>query len=202
MKLLSLVVVAFVAVFSPGTASGASITVSHLQDWVGSTNSTGVTYQTFTDAALPSWTHVLSFSPPAVSFDSADVELSFSGTRTDRQEVWLLWDSGSTFLGQLTGTGDNSAEDFIQQTFGIPAGLLPSFPAASWSLALRLTESDSGANSIFMDYSRLTVTYQDGITTLPVDPIATPEPASMVLLASGLAALAFTRYRSRNGARR
>ncbi len=78
-----------------GPSQAAQITISDTQNWFSQTNAGGVTYQTFTDTALPSWDHELTFVTPAVSFDSAVVELSFGGTRSSTQEVWLLWDSGA-----------------------------------------------------------------------------------------------------------
>jgi hypothetical protein len=182
-----------------GPSNAATITISDVQDWTGQTNSSGVTYQTFSDTALPSWTHTLTFIPPAVSFDSADIELSFGGTRSSTQEVWLLWDSGSVQIGTLDGTANNSANTIVQQTFAVPGELLPAFPANSWALALRLTESDSSGNSIFLDYSKLTVTYQDGVTTPPV-PSTVPEPATLSLFGLGLAGVMARRRMKRRQA--
>lgn len=193
---LTIGLLAFVLWAAPARAS--QITVTDLYDWSGQTNSSGVTYQTFAESSPPQWTHTLLFAPPAASFDSADVELSFGGTRNTGQEVWLLWDTGSTLLGQLTSTGNNSADTIIQQTFAIPLSLWPVLPTGSWTLALRLTETKSQLNSIFMDYSRLTVTYQDGVTdpgTPAPEPV--PEPATLTLLGLGIAGASLRKWRTR-----
>jgi PEP-CTERM motif-containing protein len=78
---------------------------------------------------------------------------------------------------------------FVTDTFTLPASLLPSLPAGSWALALKLTESTNQTDSITLDWATLSVTYNE------VAPVASaPEPATLTLLGTG-AALALLRRR-------
>jgi hypothetical protein len=186
-------------VLSVATARAATITVQDLEDWAAATNSQGVTYTAFLETDLPSWTHTLTFAPPAVSFDSVSVELRHSGNRGNGNEMWLLWDSGSVQLGALSDSSNSPNANYTTQTFSVPNSLLPSLPASNWSLVLRLTETGNDTdNEVYLDYSRLTAVYQSSAREVEaINDVHMPEPASFVLLATGLVAVAARRFRSR-----
>ena len=192
MKLSGLVGGVLLLFLCPSPSNAALITVSDLHDWTGQTNSSAITYEQFSDTAPASWTHTLTFPSMLTSFTSADIEVSFGGTRSSDQEVWLLWNAGSVQIGALSGSGNNSANTLMTQTFSVPVSLLPAFPTNSWSLALRLTGKDGSANDIFLDYSRLTATYEDGLTSSSA-PLPMPEPATLSLLGLGLAGVVVRR---------
>jgi len=178
-------------------AGATPITVSDTFDWNASTNAGGTTYTTFSEPSISSWSQTLSLSPAASSFLSADVELRHAGNRGNgTQELWLLYDAGSILLGQLHPSS-NAFHNFVTDTFTVPGSLLPSFPASQWTLSLRLADGIAGtSNTIALDYSTLTVDYEpvasspsDSLQALTeLETVHAPEPASLVLLGSGLLA--------------
>jgi PEP-CTERM motif len=149
---------------------------------------------TFTDATLPQWTHTLDFTPAAASISSATLQLRHAGNKAnDRNgssgEFWLLTSAGNTFIGNLSLSW-SLVDFFVTDTFTLPASLLPSLPVAgSWALAVKLGESTNQTDSITLDWARLNVTYE------PVATMHTPEPATLALLGTGLAAVAWRRRR-------
>jgi hypothetical protein len=186
-------------VLSVVTARAATITVQDLKDWNASTNSQNRTYTAFQETNLPTWTHTLTFAPPAASFDSVSIELSHSGNRGNGNEMWLLWDSGSVQLGELDSSSNSANASYTIQIFNVPSTLLPSLPASNWSLVLRLSETgDDTDNEVYLDYSLLTAVYQSSVREVEaIDDVHMPEPASFVLLGTGLMAVAARRFRSR-----
>jgi len=170
-------------------ANATPITVSDTFDWNALTSSGGTTYTTFSEPATIAWSQTLNFSPDAASFLSAEVELRHAGNRGNgTQELWLLYDDASVLLGQLNPSS-NAFNNFVTDTFAVPGSLLPSFPASQWTLALRLADDVTGtANGIALDYSTLTVQYEPvaSLTTDELAPVHAPEPASLLLLGSGL----------------
>ena len=170
----------------PTSAEATAITLTNTVDW--NFNNTGA--QTFTEPSLPTWTHSVTFNPAAQSFISATVAIRHMGNVANSGELWLMYNgTQSVLVGNLSGSGNSqTGQAFIIDTFQVPAGLLPGgFPIGSWTLALKLTESTSGNDTITLDYSTLTVVYDDGQTVVPT---VTPEPATLLLFGAGLAALA------------
>jgi hypothetical protein len=172
------------------SANAATITISDTFNWNGSGS------QTFTDASLPQWTHTLTFAPAAASISSATLEIRHAGNKANNQngssgEFWILGSQGNTFIGNLS-LSSSTIDFFVTDTFALPASLLPSLPAGSWALALKLTESTNQTDSITLDWATLSVTYDE------VAPVAsTPEPATLTLLGTGAAAALWRRRRQK-----
>ena len=172
--------------FGSGAAEAAPILVSDTFDWGGPDAGT-----TFTEPALPSWTHNLTFDPEATSFNYAELDLRHVGNRAnENQEVWFLSSMGDVFIGNLSPSANSaSLGSAVIDTFTIPSTLYPIFPTGSWTLALKLGDENTGTtNSITLDYATLRVSYEaastGGGTTIP-------EPASLLLF--GMAGLAARR---------
>jgi hypothetical protein len=103
-------------------------------------------------------------------------------------EPWTLRSQSNLAIGDL-GLTWFLVDFFASETFTIPASLFPTFPAANWTLALQLTEASGGNDSIKLDWAKLSVTYND----VPV--ASTPEPATLTLLGTGIAAGLWRRRR-------
>jgi len=192
------------------TAEATPITVTDTKDWNAQTgvgNAAGITYETFSEPDnLPSWSQTLTFGPPdAASFVSASVTVNHRGNRASDNEMWLLYDGGSTLLGTLTDSGQGSGTGFVEDTFDLTSLVnLLTVPRSSWTLALRMADSGSqDGQDIDLDYSILSATYNPVVTgggdddPLTVPGEAVPEPASMILLGTGLSLLAVRQYRTR-----
>ncbi len=175
------------------TAYAAPITISDTFNWGGSGT------QSFTDASLPQWTHNLTFTPAAGSIASATLEIRHAGNKATNQngssgEFWLMTTSGNAFIGNLSLSSLFGFDFLVTDTFSVPASLFPALPAGSWALTLLLNESTNQTDSITLDWARLNVTYD------PVAATSTPEPASLTLLGTGVAAALWRRRRQKRQA--
>jgi hypothetical protein len=162
-------------------ASAGPITISTTFDWSS---------QSYSDAAAPQWSHTLAFAPDAGSILSATIDIRHAGNNL-LTESWSLKSQSDTAIGNLSQSW-LLVDFFRTDTFTVPVSLFPSLPTASWVLALKLTEGTSNTDSISVDWARLNVTYE------PVAATQTPEPATLTLLGTGVAAALWRRRRQRN----
>jgi hypothetical protein len=126
-----------------------------------------------------SYTHNVTFVPPAVSITSAEIILSHQkNSNTTTGELWVLYEGTSTQIGTLVNSAAGS--DWVDQHFTLPSSLYSAISGASWSLALSLQENTGGSDKLWIDQSVLSGEYT------PSAGAAVPEPATMLLLGSGL----------------
>lgn len=123
-----------------------------------------------------SYTHNVTFIPPAASVTSAQVLLSHHNSSDNPGELWFLEESNRTRIGTLSESTGNS---WVDQVFVLPASLYSLVNGGAWSLELVLNESSTGTDKLQIDQSVLSGTY-----------VPTPIPAAVWLLGSGLAGLA------------
>lgn len=126
-----------------------------------------------------SFTHYVTFDPPAAEITSATVVLSHYGN-SGNGELWLLYGENRNEVGRLSDSNAN----WVDQEFNIPTELYSLVRGDSWILVLTLNESTNGNDKLWIDKSDLSGTYT------PV-----PLPAAALLLGSGLAGCIAVRKR-------
>jgi PEP-CTERM motif len=147
------------------------------------------TVTTVNDDSPFTYTHSLTFAPPALSIVNATLALTHTHVSVNG-ELWTVTGGTSTLLGTLSESNGAWTTD----TFTIPASLYPSFIAGSWSLAVKLTESTSGNDTFDLDKSVLSGTYLANADTVTATNVT--EPSAMFLLGFGLIGLrVFISYR-------
>ena len=129
------------------------------------------------------YSHSIDFTPPAQSISSATLTFSHKGNSANPGEAWFITDTDSFFLGTLGNS--TISGDWVDQPFDL-SSLLGGISGTNWTIQLRLYENTSGTDRLWIDKSVVTGEY-DPVTT-PDNPI--PEPATMLLLGSGLIGLA------------
>lgn len=127
------------------------------------------------------YVHNLNLDPPGTSVNSATLSIRHKNNQNNYFEVWYVWNEDSDYIGRLS----DSMYGYVTDTFNLSQSILNEIADGNpWQLIIHLGENTSGYDRITLDRSTLAGDYN------PV-----PEPASLILLGSGLAGLAFRRRR-------
>ena len=182
MKKWSVFLCALIIVLAQAALANATlISVSDTIDWDEMIKEDRTAIRIFDNDPTFTYQHAITFDSGVSSVDTATLTLSHYGNNLNK-EAWLLSDDGTAIpLGALC----DSDRVWVDQSFDLKDLVPVLSKSTTWILQLRLTESsgDPSTDNIYLDKSVLEVTY-DGSPPVPV-----PEPATMLLLGSGLIGL-------------
>uniref|UniRef100_I2PZZ4 PEP-CTERM putative exosortase interaction domain-containing protein n=1 Tax=Desulfovibrio sp. U5L TaxID=596152 RepID=I2PZZ4_9BACT len=190
MKRFILSICLALSIIALGSISSHAIVIpgdySDTVDFYSSGTYDGHTYQTIYDYPDFSYTHTVDFAHPAVDVTSAFLTLTYADV-SHSGEVWVVQAGNSkTYLGTL-----DSTYGWDTETFTIPYALYSSIAGSTWNLLITFDETTSGSDSFKLDKSVLAGCY----TYDPCDPGTVPEPATMLLLGTGMIGLLGSRKR-------